>query len=284
MCYHRREEVALNTLPGKVGLYVPIDLGDSIKKSAESTTEKSWYLRGYATTPDLDLQDDIVDPAGIDISHLVKHGYINYEHQQGEEFIIGVPTDGTYVDPEVGLYVEAKLYKGNPYAQRIWELASNIAKSGINRTLGFSIEGFCHQRDENDPRIMKSIKITNVAVTTNPANPNATWEAFMKSFLTGYGITPDTQVGGAAIRAESFARSLYNLSWAYKALENPENFEKLWKEVGTYLDSMDRYTPESAVMFLQLFKGYSRNEAVAKIDQLMQSNNKIDQEEGSNNE
>ncbi|WCS69696.1 hypothetical protein Goe25_00680 [Bacillus phage vB_BsuM-Goe25] len=270
MCYYRREEVALSTLTGKVDLFVPIDLGESIKKSNENSTEKSWYLRGYATTPDLDLQDDIIDPAGIDISHLVKHGYINYEHQQGEDFIIGVPTDGTYVDPDVGLYVEAKLYKGNPYAQRIWNLASNIAKSGVDRKLGFSIEGYCQQRDENDPRIMKSVQITNVAVTTTPANPNATWESFMKSFLTGYGITPDTQTDGAALRAESFARSLYSLSWVYKELSNKENFDSIWKEVGSYLDSMDRYTPESAVMFLQLFKGLSRHEAVAKIDQIMQ--------------
>ncbi|AYJ76248.1 hypothetical protein Goe27_00680 [Bacillus phage vB_BsuM-Goe27] len=270
MCYYRREEVALSTLTGKVDLFVPIDLGESIKKSNENSTEKSWYLRGYATTPDLDLQDDIIDPAGIDISHLVEHGYINYEHQQGEDFIIGVPTDGTYVDPDVGLYVEAKLYKGNPYAQRIWNLASNIAKSGVDRKLGFSIEGYCQQRDENDPRIMKSVQITNVAVTTTPANPNATWESFMKSYLTGYGITPDTQTDGAALRAESFARSLYSLSWVYKELSNKENFESIWKEVGNYLDSMDRYTPESAVMFLQLFKGLSRHEAVAKIDQIMQ--------------
>ncbi|AYJ74074.1 putative prohead protease [Bacillus phage BSP15] len=272
MWYHRREEVALKTLPGRVDLFVPIDLGESIKKSNENSTEKSWYLRGYATTPHLDLQDDIVDPNGIDISHLVQHGYINYEHQQGEEFIIGAPTDGTYVDPDVGLYLEAKLYKNNPYAKKVWELASNIEKSGINRTLGFSIEGYAKERDKNDPRIIKSTYITNVAVTTSPANPNATWEAFMKSFLTGHGISPETQVDGAALRAESFARSLYNLSWAYKALGDPEDFDKLWKEVGDYLDSMDRYTPESAVMFLQLFKGYSRKEAVSKIDQLMQQN------------
>lgn len=257
-------------MTGKIGVFVPIDINQSINKSNENSTEKSWYLNGYATTPDLDLQDDIVDPAGIDISHFIQHGYINYEHQQGDEYKIGAPTDGTYIDPGVGLYVEAKLYKGNPHAQSIWNLANNIAKSGIERKLGFSIEGYAKQRDKDDPRIIKSTYITNVAVTTNPANPNATWDAFMKSFLAGYGTTPDTQTDGGAIRAESFARSLYNLSWAYKKLSDPKEFEKVWKEVGSYLDSIDRYTPESAVIFLQLSKGYSRNEAVAMIDKLMQ--------------
>jgi hypothetical protein len=184
----------INPLTGKVNMFVEIDINESISKSNENSSEKAWYLRGYATTPDLDLQDDIVDPSGIDISHLISNGYINYEHYQGDEYRIGVPTDGTHVDPEVGLYVEAKLYKGNPYAKSIWNLATNIQKSGIDRKLGFSIEGFARQRDKKDPRIIKSTYITNVAVTTNPANPHATWDSFMKSFLAGYGITPDTQV------------------------------------------------------------------------------------------
>lgn len=210
-----------------------------------------------------------MEPTGIDISHFISRGYLNYEHYQGDEFKIGAPTENTRIDPSVGLYVEGKLYKKNPYAQKVWKLAENIAESGIDRTLGFSIEGFARARSKEDPRIVKSTYITNVAVTTSPANPNATWEAFMKSFLTGYGITPDTQTGAAALRTESFARSLHNLSYAYRDIKGPEEFDKLWKEVGDYLDSLDRYTPESAVMFLQLSKGYSRNEAIAKIDQMM---------------
>lgn len=92
----------------------------------------------------------------------------------------------------------------------------------------------------------------------------------MKSFLAGHGITPETQTDAAALRTEAFARSLYNLSYAYKNLNSTADFEKVWKDVGGYLDSMDRFSPESAVMFLQLSKGYSRNEAIAKIDKLMQ--------------
>ncbi|AIW03452.1 head maturation protease [Bacillus phage Moonbeam] len=259
-------------MDGKIDLFVPIDLEESIKKSNENDTEKAWYLRGYATTPDLDLQEDIVDPNGIDISHLIDRGYINYEHHQGADYIIGVPTEETHVDPNVGLYVEAKLYKGNPYAKSIWDLANNIAKSGFSRKLGFSIEGYAKARDKSDPRIIKSTYITNVAVTTNPANPNATWDAFMKSYLTGFGISPETQTDAAALRTESFARSLHNLSYAYKLMDKPKELEKMWGEVGTYLDSMDRTTPESMVMFLQLSKGYSRAEAIAKIDKMIQDN------------
>lgn len=259
-------------------LFAPIDIDESIRKSEEEPEgSKSWYVKGYATTPDLDLQDEIIIPTGVDISHFLTHGYVNYEHNQGSEFKIGVPTENTVVD-DVGLFVEAKLYKNNPHAKAIWKLAESISKSGIDRKLGFSIEGYAKERNKEDPRIIEKSYITNVALTTSPANPNATWESFMKSFMAGYGVTPDTQVDSGALRAESFARSLYNLSFAYGSIDNPQEFENVWKEVGSYLDAMDRQTPETAVMFLQLFKGYSRNEAVEKIDYLM-NNEKIDREE-----
>ena len=34
---------------------------------------------------------------------------------------------------EKGLFVEAKLFRDNPYAQEIWDLAKNIKKEGIER-------------------------------------------------------------------------------------------------------------------------------------------------------
>lgn len=259
---------AVNPITGKVNLFVPIDLDESISKSNEDPTGKAWCLKGYATTPDLDLQDDIIDPKGIDISHFITHGYLNYEHFQGEEYKVGVPTEGTHVD-DVGLFVEGKLYKDNPYARSIWNLANSIQKSGIDRKIGFSIEGFAKARDKNDPRIIKSTYITNVAVTTNPANPHATWDAFMKSFMVGYAITPEESTGVAAISPDSLARSLYNLSWSLKK-EDESEFKNVWGEVGNYLDAMERYTPETAILFLQISKGYSRAEAKEKLEQLSQ--------------
>lgn len=270
----RKEGRTLNTADkanGKFGVVVPVDIDSSMQKSAENPQEKSWYVRGYATTPDLDLQQDILLPTGIDISHFTEHGYINYEHEQGDDFKIGAPTKNSLVD-DVGLFVEAKLYKNNPHAKSIWNLAKNIAESGIDRKLGFSIEGYAQQRNAKDPRVIEKAFITNVALTTQPANPNATWDAFMKSFLTGHGVTPETQTGAAALRAESFGRSLHNLSFAYKDIQDPDEFESVFREVGEYLDSMDRYSPESAVLFLQIAKGLSRKDAMTQVDKFVQMN------------
>jgi hypothetical protein len=263
-----------STHNGKVNIFAPINVDESILKSEQEGDGKDWYVTGYATTADLDLQDDIVDPQGIDISHLLSHGYINYEHQQSPEYKIGEPTEKTYVDHSRGLYVEAKLYKDNPHASSIWNLAKNIQKAGGTRRLGYSIEGYAQERDKTDPRIIRKTFITNVALTSSPANPHATWEAFMKNygFTTGHGITPETQHDASALRAESLARSLRNLSYSYANLtNNPDGFKKTWDAIAGHLDEEKHFSPEAAVMFLQLSKGVSRDEAVMQIDKIINS-------------
>ncbi|AII28097.1 head maturation protease [Bacillus phage Bobb] len=260
----------MEALSKKVEVFVPIDLEETVKKNSADPQEKSWYLKGYATTPDLDLQDDIVDPKGLSINYFIEQGYLNYEHERGKDFIIGVPTENCYVD-DVGLFIEGKLYKGNPYAVEMWNHAQEVKKSGIHRPLGFSIEGFVKKRDPQDKRIIRECMITNVAVTTNPANPQTGWEAFAKSFITGYEISPDKQVDAAALRVESFGRSIHNLAQSYKYFENKKDFETMWKDVGSYLDAMGRTSPESAVVFLQLAKGMSRTEAIKKVDQILRA-------------
>ncbi|MCC9083668.1 hypothetical protein LOS22_14600 [Enterococcus faecium] len=83
--------------------------------------------------------------------------------------------------------------KESKYAQSMWQLANTIQKSGISRQLGFSIEGAVTSRNARDNRIIEGVAIRNVALTTHPANPQATWETLVKSWTTGYGITPETQ-------------------------------------------------------------------------------------------
>ena len=60
-------------------IFVPIDIEGSLKKSAQDGRGKEWYVRGFASTPDLDLQGDIVRPSGLDIDYFVKSGWVNYE-------------------------------------------------------------------------------------------------------------------------------------------------------------------------------------------------------------
>lgn len=266
MLYYRQETYVCLNKGGlklediKLNIFVPMDIEGSFRKSEEEGRGKEWYVRGYASTPDLDLQGDIVQPAGIDIDYFVKSGWINYEHKQDAKYSIGVPTENCYVDLEKGLFVEARLFQENEFAQDIWDLAKNIKKSGINRQLGFSIEGAIRKRDDMDNRVIEDLVIRNVAITKSPANPHATWDMFMKSWTAGHEINPAEQTNGAALRREHLAQAVTHLSYMYK-MSNPKEYNDLWTQTSEYLDKSGKNTRETAVVMLQLSRGISRKQA-----------------------
>lgn len=257
----------------KYSIFVPVDIQGSVNKSEE---DGEWYVRGYATTPDLDLQDDIILPNGIDMNYFLTKGWINYEHKQDAEYIIGVPTDKCYVDIDKGLFVEAKLMKDNKYARSMWELANTIKKSGINRQLGFSIEGAVTSRNSRDRRIIEGVSVRNIALTTHPANPNATWDTVVKSWTTGHGTTPDTQVDAGALRREMFSNDIEHLTYAVKTVAkmyNMENEDKefVLREVAKSLDSENPNMDYSVIM-LQLGRGVSLQSAKDFIESRKETN------------
>lgn len=254
----------------KYNIFVPIDIETSIQKSEEQDGGE-WYVQGYATTPDLDLQGDIILPQGIDISYFVSKGWINYEHKNEAEYIIGAPTENCYVDINKGLFVEAKLMKDNKHARSMWELANTIQKSGIKRNLGFSIEGAVVSRNARDNRIIEGVVIHNVALTTHPANPQATWETLVKSWTTGYGTSPETQVDGGALRREMFKQDITNLTYAVQTVGNlyerkPEEKEFILREVAKNIKTCSS-EKELTKFMLQLSRGVSYKEASTFIEE-----------------
>lgn len=238
-----------------IKFFVPLDMAE-ISKSL-SGDEHGNYVRGWASTPDLDQQGDIIDPQGIDISELLNHGYVNYEHDSTK--IVGHPTDNSYVDLQNGLYVETKLDMTSPYAQEMWAKATHIAKTGVDRPLGYSVEGRV-LRDDKDPSIIRKAVITGLALTVNPANSNATWETLVKSMTTGYGISPESRESAGVLRVQQTAKNLHNLAQSIKGF-SVEDF----KSVAKSLDAEGRYSNDIAVMLLQLGYGLSRDTAMKQL-------------------
>lgn len=231
-----------------------------IEKSVKSDESHGRFVRGYASTFDEDTVGDVVLPSEIDIHTFMTRGYINYEHKPGSEYKIGVPTDKTYIDPSRGLFVEAKLFDDNPYADKMWDLAKRITSGEVKQSdsymLGFSIEGSFSHREVTDVRVMKNVHIKNVALTINPKNKNATWQAFTKSFTTGNDVVEPGDTGGQALRTQSIARDIKNISYATQDFTDSE-----WKAVAKALDQEDRYDEPTASLFLQIHKGFSLDEA-----------------------
>lgn len=156
-------------------MYLPIN---KLEKSKDD--DNTYLVRGYASTGKKDLQQEQIDPSGIDASYLVSDGWVDFEHDTDQ--VIGVPTKNTHVDNK-GLFLEARLFKNMPQVQDIIKLYHNIKDNNIDRNLGFSIEGNVIERDEDDESIIRQVQITGVAVTKNPANTDATWELLTKSLF-----------------------------------------------------------------------------------------------------
>lgn len=228
---------------------------DINKSDAE---EERRVIRGYASTPHSDRQDETLIQKGLDISDFVNHGFFNYDHNNS--IIMGYPYPTCRVDSH-GMYVEGELLKGVPEADRIWSLAVALKKSNAPRKVGFSVEGKVMERDGN--RIVKA-KIYNVAITTNPVNPNCTWEAVAKSFNgmdnlhkaleAGYETDPLQMEGGEVFRKEDLEKQLHNLSYV---IDNEEN-KKILKQ---RLSTKKSLTANEVVLYLQLTKGWSATDA-----------------------
>ena len=229
----------------------------------KSEKNDEMIIRGYASTPDADRQGENLVQSGLDISEFLKHGYFNFDHDNTH--ILGYPTKNTRIDSK-GFYVEGKLLKGVAIAERLWNVAIALQKSDAPRRLGFSVEGKVLERVGN--RITKA-KIYNVAITPNPVNTHATWEAVVKSFNSdidtlksldaGYAVDPQGQSNGGAIRKESLDGALKVLAY------NLDNYE-YWEEVKNNLANGDTISKAEMVVYLQLCKGLSREEALTVIN------------------
>ncbi|UYD72347.1 hypothetical protein [Staphylococcus phage LJT-1] len=82
----------------------------------------------------------------------------------------------------------------------------------------------------------------------------------MKSFLTGHGTSPDTQVDAGALRKEEIASSITNLAYVTK-IKDLKEFNDVWNGVVEDLSKSNSMGYEESVLTLQLAKGLSRKDA-----------------------
>jgi hypothetical protein len=135
------------------------------KSTIPGDEERKFY--GIASTGDLDLQNEVVHPDGLDVEYFKNFGFFNDDHKGGPENKIGEPTL-VELRPE-GLYVEGFLYKNHPKADAYWSLLNSLGSTDSRRKIGLSIEGKVKRRNGN--RVMAAW-VKDVAVTCSPVNTN----------------------------------------------------------------------------------------------------------------
>ena len=149
--------------------HIPVEL---IKGEGEGEHD-GWRVRGIASTPDQDLQGEVVDQDGLDISSLkAGRGLFNYDHQKGPENILGQIEDAEFIthDGKKALQVEGYLFKHQERSKAFHNILKSIKKANGPR-VHMSIEGKIMERDTFDTSKIKKARIDKVALTLDPVNP-----------------------------------------------------------------------------------------------------------------
>lgn len=155
-----------------------------IEKSKDPESEEV-KIGGIISSDAKDQQGDILLQDGMDWSYFLKRGYFNYEHQQGPENILGVPSkvETVLVNGVKATRVEGVLLLKTPKAKSVYESIMALNSSSTGRQIGFSVEGQVLERDKLNPQIVKRAKILNVSITAHPVNADTRLELLARSLM-----------------------------------------------------------------------------------------------------
>lgn len=151
----------------------------TIPAEISKADDGQWRVYGLASSGAKDLQGEVVDPNGLDLSPIeTGRGVFNFDHKKGPENVIGI-IDKAQKD-EKGLYLGGYLFKNHDRAKAVHQIMSSLGKSERGR-MGMSIEGVVQERSGADGKTIKKAKITSCALTLNPVNTE-TYVDLVKSF------------------------------------------------------------------------------------------------------
>jgi len=189
-------------------------VGMALEKS-EGGDERRFF-HGLASCESRDLQGEEVLQRGMDFSPFLDNGYINWDHKDGPENLIGEPIEALVCPIEshpalrrsvrdgvtgLGFYVKGWLYEDEPRAQSVWR---HMNRPGSGRRLAMSVQGRTLERDRH--RITKS-EIRHVAVTHQPIQ-TASWAEIAKSMASVM-----TAESAAPLRKEHLDGKLTSVLW-----------------------------------------------------------------------
>ncbi len=137
-----------------------------------------WKITGLASTASKDLQGEIIDQNGLDLTPIeMKKGIFNWDHKKGPENTVGVID--SYKKSKDGLYLSGRLLKNHSKAKAIYEIMSSLNKADTGR-MGMSVEGVIKERAGKDGKVIKKAVIHSCALTMNPVNTD-TYASLIKS-------------------------------------------------------------------------------------------------------
>lgn len=220
---------------------VKISKAETTGKDGKKGTTR--WIQGIASTSSKDLQGEIVNQNGVDVSYFLKHGYFNNDHKPGFENKVGEPTECKVT--KNGLWVKGFLYENHKISDDIWALMnSQEATPNARRRIGFSIEGKVKRRNGST---IEECWIQDIAITPAPVN-TATWAEIAKSL--------SSQNWSLLSKSETEEEAEKALSVGHSSPLVPESLEGKAKE-----DVSKSFTFPETVSFIQTQTGLEVEDA-----------------------
>lgn len=226
-------------------------------QKADPSSKHRRRIAGVASTPDRDLQDEIVRTEGLDVSYFVKSGWFNFNHSHSPGDLIGYPEFAKASEDE--LFVEGYLLENHKKADEVWELLNSLELSKADRQLGMSIEGVVTERFLRE---VKKALVRNVAITHCPIN-QSTYVDIVKAM--GIVSKSLSTISGAPLRLESldfgpFATVLFQVKCGRKCFDSNGRFRKGLEGAYAHLTECSGFPKKESLHFLKYFaKGISKN-------------------------
>jgi len=191
--------VATTELSASERAAVSAAMPDRVRKAVEREGKQPkarWRIEGIASTEHEDQQGDTILQDGVDWTGLIKRGFINDDHGEGVDAILGYPVAVKPTTVKDGnktvkaTHVVGYLFDLPKAAERV-RLAE--AMQGTDRQMGFSVEGPKPERDPRNPKIIRKAQVHHLALTPWPVNPHAAVQGvslakanrLLKSFTEG---------------------------------------------------------------------------------------------------
>lgn len=185
-----------------------------VRKAAErdgKAPTARWRVEGIASTEHEDQQGDTIRQDGLDWSAFLKRGFINDDHGDGVDAILGYPEKVEPVTVRDGnrtvkaTRVVGYLFDLPKAAERV-QLAK--AMHDTPRQMGFSVEGPKPERDPRDPKVISKAQVHHLALTPWPVNQHATVSSvelakanrLLKSFGAGAGDSLQARIRAVSER------------------------------------------------------------------------------------
>lgn len=241
----------------KINFFIPLEL---VKGQDGEVGEMK--IKGICSTVAEDTDGETLLPSGFDFQPLLEKGFLNWNHQSNKNpsAIIGRPTRAEIVNDGNAFYIEGVLYKGSPEARSVFQLAQVLESEDPTRRLGFSIEGQALDRDPINDKIIRKARITGVAITPCPKNPN-TLLSLMKGEYSEPFVEEEEEDEEETKKAMSVEGEVGKT--LPESVEGaPKDLERLQKSevYETIIDSLETYDEEIIKSTYSLIEQFGTNE------------------------